>query len=72
MGKVTIESIRQRKSFISPTKEITRLEVTYSTDKGYIGSVTLDNAKATEEEIIQVVVKDAKTSEALIGKPIEL
>ena len=66
-GKIRIENVIERVRFVGPDRREVDLEVTYLTDKGYRGTVTVPKADVTEEKIWKAVTADSKEVEKALG-----
>lgn len=68
MGKIKIELITERRRWVGPDRLDIDLEVTYLTEKGYRGTVTVPKKDVTEEIIWAAVKKDSEEVEKVLSE----
>lgn len=68
---IKIQNVREYVRYNNESEPVTYVDVTYVTDKGFRGNVTLTKSEATEEVIIKKIREDAKIATKLIGLEIK-
>lgn len=70
MPKVKIESMKERMEFVAPGKRASKVDVMYTTAKGYTGTIALPKEGLTEEIIATAIKGDMTIQEKLIDTEI--
>jgi len=65
--QATIDAITPRDDFSTPGKIVHLVDVSYSTDKGLKGTVTLPKDGLTQDILKAAVIKDATVAHTAIG-----